>query len=166
MSVEGGGAALIQQPREKEREWKTEAERERGEEEEAKRKIAFRLCSVKGEITHLRRFFQATTGSIDQTTGFMSQFSTWNIDTENPFCPCLLFLLPLFLSQSNGLQREAGPSSFTWAAAAGAVNKDHYDWNLLHPRPEDCKRMQHTGRKNSLHVITTQKFSQRPQEWK
>lgn len=40
------------------------------------RKIAFRLCSVKGEITHLRRFFQATTGSIDQTAGFMSQFST------------------------------------------------------------------------------------------
>lgn len=41
-----------------------------------KRKIAFRLCSVKGEITHLRRFFQATTGFIDQTSGFMSQFST------------------------------------------------------------------------------------------
>lgn len=41
-----------------------------------KRKIASRLCSVKGEITHLRRFFQATTGSIDQAAGFMSQFST------------------------------------------------------------------------------------------
>lgn len=41
-----------------------------------KRKIAFRLCSVKGEITHLRRFFQATTASIDQAAGFMSQFPT------------------------------------------------------------------------------------------
>lgn len=50
--------------------------REGGREEEAERKIASRLCSVKGEITHLRRFFQATTGSIDQTAGFMSQFST------------------------------------------------------------------------------------------
>lgn len=49
---------------------------ERGGGGGSKRKIAFRLCSVKGEITHLRRFFQATTGSIDQTTGFMSQFST------------------------------------------------------------------------------------------
>ena len=71
---------------------------EGGREEEAERKIASRLCSVKGEITHLRRFFQATTGSIDQTAGFMSQFSTWNIDTENPFYPCLLAFPHSFFS--------------------------------------------------------------------
>lgn len=58
-----------------EREEECEGEK-RGERGGSKRKIAFRLCSVKGEITHLRRFFQATMGSIDQTTGFMSQFST------------------------------------------------------------------------------------------
>lgn len=84
-----------------------------------KRKIAFRLCSVKGEITHLRRFFQATTGSIDQTSGFMSQFSTWNIDTENPFYPCLLAFSHSFsLSQSNGLH------FWNSAALIRAVNGD------------------------------------------
>lgn len=37
-------------------------ERERG-----RRRIAFRLCSIKGEITHLLRFFLKTTALIDQT---------------------------------------------------------------------------------------------------
>lgn len=31
------------------------------------RRIAFRLCSIKGEITHLLRFFLKTTALIDQT---------------------------------------------------------------------------------------------------
>lgn len=46
----------------------------RGEEEEkermgkgAARRIAFRLCSIKGEITHLLRFFLKPTALIDQT---------------------------------------------------------------------------------------------------
>lgn len=57
--------------------WLGERERQKRERGEGReRKIASRLCSVKGEITHLRRFFQATTGSIDQAAGFMSQFST------------------------------------------------------------------------------------------
>lgn len=73
---------------------------------EGERKIAFRLCSVKGEITHLRRFFQATTASIDQATGFMSQFPTWNIDTENPFSPCLLAFPPFSPSFSRSLSRS------------------------------------------------------------
>lgn len=89
--------ALIQHKAGGRRERERETERGGG----SKRKIAFRLCSVKGEITHLRRFFQATTGTIDHTHGFMSQFSTWNIDTENPFYPCLLAFshsFPLSLS--------------------------------------------------------------------
>lgn len=86
-SMKGERRALIQHQAGRDRS-KSERERERGG--GSKRKIGFRLCSVKGEITHLRRFFQATTGSIDQATGFMSQFSTWNIDSENSFYPCLL----------------------------------------------------------------------------
>lgn len=87
--------------------WETEGKKGRGG-GGGKRKIASRLCSVKGEITHLRRFFQATTGSIDQAAGFMSQFSTWNIDTENPFYPCLLaFSRSFSLSPSLSIKRPA-----------------------------------------------------------
>lgn len=76
------GGALIQAgaaPGGRKPAWETEGEKGRaggGGGGGKKRKIAFRLCSVKGEITHLRRFFQATTASIDQAAGFMSQFPT------------------------------------------------------------------------------------------
>ncbi len=69
-------------------EWEKERERGRGI-----RRIAFRPCSIKGEITHLLRFFLRTTAPIDQTTGCTSQFSTWNIDTKNQFHLCSLPLL-------------------------------------------------------------------------
>lgn len=45
-----------------------EGEKEKeGEGERGIRRIAFRLCSIKGEITHLLRFFLKTTALIDQT---------------------------------------------------------------------------------------------------
>lgn len=51
--------------------WKQpKSEGERGKRERERggiRRIAFRLCSIKGEITHLLRFFLKTTALIDQT---------------------------------------------------------------------------------------------------
>lgn len=75
----GEGAVILQEQnclqrkREKEQGSEKERERERGR---GIRRIAFRPCSIKGEITHLLRFFLRTTAPIDQTTGCTSQFST------------------------------------------------------------------------------------------
>lgn len=83
----GEGAAILQEQNCLRREGKRTGEWERGR---GIRRIAFRPCSIKGEITHLLRFFLRTTAPIDQTTGCTSQFSTWNIDTENQFHLCSL----------------------------------------------------------------------------
>lgn len=55
-----GGRERGSNPEEREKEKESEGER-------GIRRIAFRLCSIKGEITHLLRFFLKTTALIDQT---------------------------------------------------------------------------------------------------
>lgn len=80
-----GGSVETTRKRKKESEW------ERGI-----RRIAFRLCSIKGEITHLLRFFLKTTALIDQTAWMYQPIFNMKYRHQKSITP--VFSLSLFLS--------------------------------------------------------------------
>lgn len=60
------------------------------------RRIAFLLCSIKGEITHLLRFFLKTTAPIDQTAWMYRPIFNMKYRHQKSITP--VFSLPLLLS--------------------------------------------------------------------
>lgn len=71
-------------------------EREK-EKEGRRRRIAFRLCSIKGEITHLLRFFLKTTALIDQTAWMYQPIFNMKYRHQKSITP--VFSLPSPISQ-------------------------------------------------------------------
>lgn len=65
------------------------------------RRIAFRLCSIKGEITHLLRFFLKTTALIDQTAWMYQPIFNMKYRHQKSITP--VFSLPSSICSSLSL---------------------------------------------------------------
>lgn len=59
------------------------------------RRIAFRLCSIKGEITHLLRFFLKTTALIDQTAWMYQPIFNMKYRHQKSITPVFSLLSPV-----------------------------------------------------------------------
>lgn len=78
------------------------------------RRIAFCLCSIKGEITHLRRFFLKTTALIDQTTWMYQPIFNMKYRHQKSITP--VFSLPSALRGSPSLLRTKVDASTSLSA--------------------------------------------------
>lgn len=93
-----------------EREW--ERERERGG-KRGIRRIAFRLCSIKGEITHLLRFFLKTTAPIDQTAWMYRPIFNMKYRHQKSITPVFSLPSPIYSSLSLFLTKVDASTSLS-----------------------------------------------------
>lgn len=99
---DGGSAETTQKEREKEKDG------ERGI-----RRIAFCLCSIKGEITHLLRFFLKTTALIDQTAWMYRPIFNMKYRHQKSITPVFSLTSPICSSLSLFLAKVDASTSLS-----------------------------------------------------